>query len=501
MQVYMYQAALLCTDCAAPIISAAPNPEMPASFVPGVAARPTVAVSAPTMGSVARSIGPEGMAAVVGHPEGRALLKEQGVHTAEQFQQKKQRAQALEEFKTFGEEMQTKYAAGDPLGGLLAERAGYRALAAGAADPSSLLSKANEITKEYAREFERAKKDTEYKKHLVDDGRAYAQGMTGYLDAVKFDAKERAAGRPSDTAALKLNGLLEASMTFKSDFGQRKRDVLLSKIEEGVGKQILNEPLARLNSTTAAVLNQQIAKGQKPDYEAARQEAFRSNPDGIGALLEASMTHKTPLSDADLGALGIKGVPKTNREEAAESVLRGDPATGRPPIPSSDPRFLPAFTAKLTEIEKSRQRPPAAGISPESRTAQRIQAMYLSLGREANSKRRSLDAIKAKYTYKPGDPTAKPVEDEIEKIEAERANLYQQFMELTGIRPSEEAKTPPPGAAAPAGGLAERAKKDPAGTKAARDATTEKLFPGRPFAKLTPQEQAKVATEMMTGTK
>ena len=110
---------------------------------------------------------------------------------------------------------------------------------------SPLLSKANEITKEYAREFERAKKDTEYKKRLADDGRAYAQGMTGYLDAVKFDAKERAQGRPSDTAALKLNGLLEASMTFKSDFGQRKRDVLLSKIEEGVARQIQNEPLAR----------------------------------------------------------------------------------------------------------------------------------------------------------------------------------------------------------------------------------------------------------------
>ena len=453
-----------------PIVSADENPEMPTSFTPSIAGRAPVAVTAPTMGSVARAIGPEDMATVVGHPEGRALLKEQGVHTAEQFQQRKRRAQALEEFKTFGEEMQAKYAAGDSLGGLLAERAGYRALAAGAADPSPLLAKANEITKEYAREFERAKKDTEYKQHLAEDGRAYAQGMAEYLDAVKVDAKERAQGRPSDTAALKLNALLETSMKFKSDFGKKKRDVLLAKLEEGIARQIQNEPLVRLNSTTAAILNQQIEKGQPPDYEAARREAFRSNPDGIGALFDAAMTHKTPLSEADLGALGIKGTPKNEYDEAHRAVVDGG-------IPATDPRYTAAFTAKLTEIKSRR-----AGATRAPGHDQALDRLVNLRGQKQSELRDVRGILKAIGTT---DDDAAEARLEVERLTAEMKDLDQRINErMKGAPPKEKPTAPSAATAAPTVGASATpaASALPADQEKIKATTTQVvrvMFPGK----------------------
>ena len=136
----------------APIVSMDPNPEMPASFTPGVAARPQVPVTAQTMAGVTGAIGPEGMATVMGNPQGRQLLKDLGVQTEEQFQKEKTRRIANEELRALGEQVEQKYAAKDPLGALLAERAGYRAIAAGMDDPGPMLSRVNEITKEFHRE-------------------------------------------------------------------------------------------------------------------------------------------------------------------------------------------------------------------------------------------------------------------------------------------------------------------------------------------------------------
>jgi hypothetical protein len=453
------------------------------AFIGATPAIPGTTIAAPTMGGLTRQLGPENMAAVVARPEGRDLLKSQGVVTDATFQARKKRAEAMEEFKKFGQDMEAKYAAGDPLGGLLAERAGYRALAMAADDPTPLLGKANELTKEFARESERAKKDKDYKAALERDGQAYAKAMGAYLEAQRQDREAASKGQPGGRAAAKAHELLAASAQWTSDWGGKKRDGLFAGIEKGIAKSLTQEPTTLYAGAIAAAMNQQVARGQALDYTAAVREATRAHPEAIGAMIEAATSGKGgKLSEAMLEAWGIGGTPKNEYHEAHQTVV----AQG---IPSGDPRYIAAFTRALTALKKSREKPekPAAGDTKEQ--TRHLLQLHRDLTSEINSKRR--ERAQAKKDILNNDPEGvKALDAEIRAAEAQRADVRKQYLVLTNIKLTEEEN-------ASAGGKTELATTPPAGDlKSRRDAAVAALFKGRTWDTLKTAEKAKVVDRL-----
>lgn len=330
-----------------------PDPEAEANaFLPrtmGAPARPGETISAHTEQSIVNAVGgPEAMAALMRTPEGQQAVAMKKPITQDEFERRTRASTARTSFRAGMDEADMKRTAGDEIGALDASMRAWRAAADSMDNPASAIKQIEELRGER----QRLAKDAREKELADADARLIAPLVRAYQQD------------PSPTT---WAAMFEAFAGASSQHYSKKADVFINQIakdaDDEIRKNRLGQATGAIHKAAGDMMAAQREKGQPIDLDRALMDAMANNPAAAKEYLDVVMFGGKDVPAPLLRALFGKDekVLATIAQEA-HALVSGAPGPDGQPMQAGTPAYYQALSAKVTELTKARQRPPASRV-------------------------------------------------------------------------------------------------------------------------------------------
>jgi hypothetical protein len=402
---------------------------------PGRSARVEHALT-PSMLARQPGIGPEGVAAALTSPAGRAALQLKGVLTEEELERRKRTRRAFEAYRDAVDESTQAFLQGDAERGLLAEAKAYRALAEVADDRLAVEAKANAAVKD----FFKARQDTREREAQGRDLQRIAQAHAAFHKAPGFDTHA---------------GLVESVMAAESDAGRRKALEIADQMARGKMDEIQHAPFRKLTARAAQLFGEQDQQLGKGDWVGALRQAAREDPEAAGQAFSAMLASGKEVPDVWQRVFFGQVAPKTAFDLAKQM------AESEGHLPGS-PAYLQAV-AKHLKAQRPEQR---------DREAQELNSTLTSLVRREATLGRELETALS-------EADRGPIRDELAGVRRQIRGI-QRRLERRGVGTADEPVEPP----------------SEGDKKRVLDQVLQERHPGRRLRDITPAQQQRVADEV-----
>ena len=353
------------------------------AYIPRTPGQPGVTKPMLTMEDLAKQpgVGPQGLAAAVASPQGRAALTARSVVTAKEVEELRRRETGLQGFRDHLQESFEKARAGDALGSLLADRAAFMALAEGSADPARAMERAVAAKDEYLKLVQKPKE--------IEAAGRDIQRFAQLIDALNTKRDEES-----------LAAVLAGVAKFETEVGQKKALETMGQAAQGKLAQVKNAGFVAVNQRAAQIWSDAMKGGQRMDWTAALAQAMKADPASFAkAIGQLESEGKKRPDDWTMAMFGY--MPDAKDEALAQQAAR---AAGLQP---GTPQYYEEVFRRMKSLK----------VEPRERTTENLIALRGQAITEVQGLKREMkdpsteadrrDEIMARLRYLEGDPATK----------------------------------------------------------------------------------------------